>query len=85
MKTLVVYDKNGNILFTQSPVEDDYTCNYLIEDIPEDRQIIKVENGKPIFQDPVEILEKRERLEVLLNEVSGLKQDLLNYEMGIDN
>ena len=25
MKTLVVYNKNGNILFTQSPVEDDYT------------------------------------------------------------
>lgn len=85
MKTLVVYDKNGNILFTQSPVVDDYTCNYLIADIPEDRQIIKVENGKPIFQDPVEILEKRERLEVLLNEAYNLRKDLLNYEMGIDN
>ena len=81
MKTLIVYDKNGNILFAQTPVEDDCYCNYLIADIPEDRQIIKVENGKPIFQDPVEILEKRERLEVLLNEVSGLKQDLLEYEV----
>ena len=85
MKTLVVYNKNGNILFTQSPVEDDCSCNYLIADIPENRQIIKVENGKPIFQEPVEIIEKRERLEVLLNEAYNLRKDLLNYEMGIDN
>ena len=46
MKTLVVYDKNGNILFTQLPVEDDCSCNYLIADIPEDRVVARVENGE---------------------------------------
>ena len=45
MKTLIVYDNNGNILFTQSPVEDDYTCNYLIADVPDNRVAARVENG----------------------------------------
>ena len=48
MKTLVVYDTKGNILFTQSPVEDDYTCNYLIADVPEDRVVARVEDGEVI-------------------------------------
>ena len=51
MKTLVVYGKDGNILFIQSPVEDDYTCNYLIADIPEDRVVARVNNGEVINDD----------------------------------
>ena len=51
MKTLIVYDNNGNILFTQSPVEDDYTCNYLIVDAPDNRVVARVESGEVINDD----------------------------------
>ena len=73
MKTLVVYDKNGNILFTQSPVEDDYSCNYLIADIPEDRVVARVENGEVILEDTPEVKEAKERLKKLNEEISKIK------------
>ena len=59
MKTLVVYNKQGNIIFTQSPVVDDYTCNYLIADIPEDRAAARVENGEVILEDTQEVKQEK--------------------------
>ena len=77
MKTLVVYDNNGNILFTQSPVVDDYTCNYLIADVPEDRVVARVENGEVILEDTPEVKEAKERLKKLNEEISKIKLKLL--------
>ena len=52
MKTLILYNsKTGDIISTQSPVEDDYTCNYLIVDVPEDRVEARVEDGEVINGD----------------------------------
>ena len=77
MKTLVVYDNNGNILFTQSPVVDNYTCNYLIADIPEDRVVARVENGEVILEDTPEVKQAKERLKMLEEEISKIKLELL--------
>ena len=77
MKTLIVYDNNGNILFTQSPVEDDYTCNYLIADVPEDRVVARVENGEAILKDTPEVEQTKERLKILNEEISKIKLQLL--------
>ena len=77
MKTLIVYDNNGNILFTQSPVEDDYTCNYLIADVPEDRVVARVENGEAILEDTLEVKQTKERLKILNEEISKIKLQLL--------
>ena len=77
MKTLIVYDNNGNILFTQSPVEDDYTCNYLIADVPEDRVVARVENGEVILEDTQEVKQAKERLKILNEEISKIKLQLL--------
>ena len=78
MKTLIVYDNNGNILFTQSPVEDDYTCNYLIADVPEDRVVARVENGEAILKDTPEVEQTKERLKILNEEISKIKLELLD-------
>ena len=77
MNTLVVYDTNGNILFTQSPIEDDYTCNYLIADVPEDRTVARVENGEVILEDTPEVKEAKEKLKMLNEEISEIKLQLL--------
>lgn len=84
MKTLILYDRNtGDIISTQSPVEHD---NYavLVTDISEDKQIASVKDGKVVYADPIEIIEKRKRLEALLKEVSSIRKDLLYYEMKSD-
>ena len=77
MKTLIIYDNNGNILFTQSPVEDDYTCNYLIADVPEDRVVARVENGEVILEDTPEVKQAKERLKILNEKISKIKLQLL--------
>ena len=77
MKTLIVCDNNGNILFIQSPVEDDYTCNYLIADVPEDRVVARVENGEAILEDTPEVKQTKERLKILNEEISKIKLQLL--------
>ena len=77
MKTLVVYDNKGNILFTQSPVEDDCSCNYLIADVPEDRVVARVENGEVILEDTPEVKQAKERLKILNEKISKIKLQLL--------
>ena len=84
MKTLILYNSTtGDVMTTISPVEHD---NYavLVTDVSEDRVVARVEDGKVIYADPVEIVEKRERLEALLNEAHTIKKELLNYEIGSD-
>ena len=84
MKTLILYNSaTGDIISTQSPVEHD---NYavLVTDVSETKQIASVKDGEVVYADPVEIIEKRERLEALLNEASSIRKDLLYYEMKSD-
>ena len=84
MKTLILYNsETGDVISTQSPVEHD---NYavLVADVNEEKQLIGVKDDTPIYADPAEIVEKRERLEALLNEVSSIRKDLLYYEMKSD-
>ena len=84
MKTLILYDRNtGDVISTISPVDDDDYA-VLVADVSEDRVVARVEDEKVVYADPVEIVEKRERLEALLNEASSIRKDLLYYEMKSD-
>ena len=85
MKTLILYNSaTGDVMTTISPVDND---NYavLVADVSEDRVVARVEDEKVVYADPVEIVEKRERLDDLLNEISTIKKELLNYEIEGDN
>ena len=85
MKTLILYNSaTGDVMTTISPVDND---NYavLVADVSEDRVVARVEDEKVVYADPVEIIEKRERLDDLLNEISTIKKELLNYEIEGDN
>ena len=84
MKTLILYDRNtGDVITTISPVDDDDYA-VLVADVSEDKVVARVEDEKVIYADPVDIIEKRERLEALLNEASSIRKDLLYYEMKSD-
>ena len=84
MKTLILYDRNtGDVITTISPVDDDDYA-VLVADVSEDRVVARVEDEKVVYADPAEIMEKRERLEALLNEASSIRKDLLYYEMKSD-
>ena len=84
MKTLILYDRNtGDVISTISPVDDDDYA-VLVADVSEDRVVARVEDEKVVYADPVDIIEKRERLEALLNEASSIRKDLLYYEMKSD-
>ena len=84
MKTLILYDRNtGDVISTISPVDDDDYA-VLVADVSEDRVVARVEDEKVVYADPADIIEKRERLEALLNEASSIRKDLLYYEMKSD-
>ena len=84
MKTLILYDRNtGDVISTISPVDDDDYA-VLVADVSETKQIACIKDGEVVYADPVEIIEKRERLEALLNEASSIRKDLLYYEMKSD-
>ena len=80
MKTLIIYDSSGNILFTKAPVEEHEVFNYIISDIPKDRQPIRVENNEVILDDTEEVKLAKKRLEELKKEQLELKQSLLDME-----
>ena len=79
MKTLVVYDKNtGNVSFTQSISDvEDVEYDTIIADIPEDRIVVRVENGEVILEDTPEVKQAKERLKKLNEEISKIKLELL--------
>ena len=84
MKTLILYDRNtGDVISTISPVDDDDYA-VLVADVSETKQIASVKDGEVVYADPAEIIEKRERLEALLDEASSIRKDLLYYEMKSD-
>ena len=79
MKTLIVYDKNtGNVSFTQS-INDTEEVEYdsIIADVPEDRVVERVDNGKIILEDTPKVKQAKERLKKLNEEISKIKLELL--------
>ena len=84
MRTLILYNsKTGDVISTILPVDDDDYA-VLVADVSETKQIASVKDGEVVYADPAEIIEKRERLEALLNEASSIRKDLLYYEMKSD-
>ena len=69
MKTLIVHDKDGNIVFTSSPAESTYKL--IVEDVPNDRVPIKVNGDKVILDDTKEVKEVKEKL----NEIEAEEQE----------
>ncbi|MEX0084823.1 hypothetical protein [Clostridium butyricum] len=80
MKTLIIYDSSGNILFTKAPVEENEVFKYIISDVPNDRQPIRVENNEAILDDTEEVKSAKKRLEELEKEKLQIKQSLLDME-----
>ena len=76
MKTLVVYDKNtGNVNFTQSiNDEEDVEYDTIIADVPENRIVARVDNGKIILEDTPEVKEIKERLNQIRIEEQEIKK-----------
>ena len=81
MKTLIVHDKDGNIVFTSSPAESTYKL--IVEDIPDDRVPIKVNGDEVILDDTKEVKEAKERLKEIEAEEQEIKKKLLSLEMGL--
>ena len=84
MKTLVVYDKNtGNVTFTQS-INDSESVEYdsIITNVPENRVVVRVNNGEAILEDTQEVKEIKERLKMLNEEISEIKLELLENMKG---
>ena len=84
MKTLVVYNKNtGNVSFTQSiNGTEDVEYDFMITDIPDNRVVARVDNGKIILEDTPEVKEIKERLKKLNEEISKIKLELLENMEG---
>ena len=84
MKTLVVYNKNtGNVSFTQTISDtEDVEYDTIIEDVPEDRIVARVENGEVILEDTPEVKEAKEKLKMLNEEISKIKLQLLENMEG---
>ena len=84
MKTLVVYNKNtGNVSFTQSISDtEDVEYDTIIADVPEDRIVVRVENGEVILEDTPEVKEAKEKLKKLNEEIYKIKLQLLENMEG---
>lgn len=80
MKTVLIYDSAGNILFTKTPVEESEIFNYIISDVPENRVPLKVEDGQVILDDTEEVKKAKKRLEELEKEALEIKEILSNME-----
>ena len=77
MKTLILYNsETGDIISTQSPVEH-YNYAVLVADVPDNRNVARVEDGEVILEDTPEVKEAKERLKKLNEEISEIKLQLL--------
>lgn len=71
MKTLVIYDRKGSIVLTKYPVFEDNTFNFLLTDIPKNKGIIRVEDGKPVFDYLPEVKAEIEKLQSLADKIDS--------------
>ena len=79
MKTLIVHDKDGNIVFTSSPAESTYKL--IVEDVPNDRVPIKVNGDEVILDDTKEVKEIKEKLSKIRAEEKKELEKLLDLEL----
>ncbi|MFR8041932.1 MULTISPECIES: hypothetical protein [Clostridium] len=80
MKTVLIYDSAGNILFTKAPVEANEVFKYIISDIPSDRQPISVINDAVVLDDTEEVKLAKQKLKEIEREALRIKQSLLDME-----
>lgn len=87
MKTLIVYDSTGSLLFTQSNITEQYRC--IEEDIDESKEVIGVDvsTEKCILTSRQATTEEKERLKLELQEknreLEGLKENLIEAQASI--
>ena len=79
MKTLVVYNKQGQLVFTQTNATESY--NLIVEDVPEDKEVIGIDlsTGKSVtVKVDLSDYKKQQKLDELeeKNRVYLLEQDL---------
>lgn len=84
MKTLVVHDNTGTIIFTQTNATGNYNC--LVEDITEDKAPISVdvENKKCVLDDSEKVKKEKQKLKEELekkqNEITNTNKELLKQQ-----
>nr|DAH85453.1 MAG TPA: triphosphate pyrophosphohydrolase [Caudoviricetes sp.] len=84
MKTLIVYDYNGNIIFTQTNATETYNC--LVEDIAEGKIPVSVDisTGKCILDDNEKVKKEKQKLKEELekkqNEITNTNKELLKQQ-----
>lgn len=87
MKTLIVYDDEGNVIFTLNNITSQY--GLLIEDINNDKQVVKVdvENKKCILEDNDDIKKLKKQIENAqqqgLKNIDNSKNDILSTEANL--
>ena len=87
MKTLVVYDKQGQLVFTQTNATDSY--NLIVEDVADNKEIVGVDvkNKKLILADKQATAEELRATEAELEEknkeLQETKQELLQTQAAI--
>ena len=80
MKTLIVYNENGNVVVTKSVTTDNF--NLLIsEDVPHGREVEQVIDGMVVLKDTEEMEKIKKRMKELEDILKSLKLDLLKEEM----
>ena len=87
MKTLVVYNNKGQLVFTQTNATDSY--NLIVEDVADNKEVIGVDTstGKCILADRQATTEEKEQLKLQLEsknrELEKTKQELLDAQATI--
>lgn len=71
MKTLITYNQKGDIIFTKFPVFEDDTFNFLLTDIPKNKEIIRVKDGKPVFDYLPEVKAEIEKWQSLADKIDS--------------
>ena len=87
MKTLIVFEKDtGNISFTQSinGVED-VEYDSIIADVPEDRNILKIEGGEVVLEEIAEVKEAKEQIKNINVQLLQAKKNLLLAQIKEDS
>lgn len=87
MKTLVIYNQQGQLIFTQTNATDSYNC--IVENVAENKEIVGVDvsTGKCTLVDKLATTEEKEaikrELEEKNKELEETKQKLLQTQATI--
>ena len=73
----------GNVCFTQSINDtEDVEYHSINANVPENKDVTKVDNQEVILEDTQEVKEIKERLKMLNEEISEIKLELLENMKG---